>query len=93
MLNMNKYLTIIITTSPIKSNPDISMIQSVLESFKKIDFLNECEKIIICDGFTQNKKNENKYKKGLIDPIQTEKYIAFIENLQSLSILNSKIIV
>ena len=33
-MNFKELLTIIITSSPIKSNPDTSMISSVLKSFE-----------------------------------------------------------
>ena len=51
MSNLSDFLTIIITTSPIKSHPSTYILDQVIESFNFIDGLNDCKKIIICDDY------------------------------------------
>lgn len=50
---LSDLLTIIITTSPIKSNPSTVVLERSLETFEfgGSDFAYECPKVIVCDGF------------------------------------------
>ena len=48
--------TVIITTSPVQSNPDPLLIKTVLDSFKFVGGLNECPRIIVCDGCVVKEK-------------------------------------
>jgi hypothetical protein len=46
-------LTIIVTTSPIKSNPSTEVIERAMGTFVfgGLEFAHQCRKIIVCDGF------------------------------------------
>ena len=46
-------LTIVITTSPIRSNPSTELIETIMETFVHAgpDFAYDCRKVIVCDGF------------------------------------------
>lgn len=65
---MEDLLTIIITTSPIKSNPSTEMIEKTMETFIEAGptFAYRCRKVIVCDGFrvqdisNSNNDNDNK---------------------------------
>jgi len=50
---LSDLLTIIITTSPIKSNPSTEVLERAMETFVfgGSDFAYECPKVIVCDGF------------------------------------------
>lgn len=49
---MKELLTIVITTSPIRSNPSTELIERAMETFiyGGTDFAYECRKVIVCDG-------------------------------------------
>ena len=72
-----KDLTIIITTSPIKSHPSTNLLDETIESFLKVDGLNDCNKIIICDGYVNNEKD--KFKSGHVTSKTIIDYEKFIE--------------
>ena len=57
MLKITQNITAIITTSPVRSNPDISMINEVIKSMNLIENLFECKKLLICDGYKINLEN------------------------------------
>ena len=50
--SLRELLTIIVTTSPIKSNPSTNIIQGCFNTFPMagVEFAYQCPKIIICDG-------------------------------------------
>ena len=49
---LSDLLTIVVTTSPIKSNPSTELLQKTLETFHHAgpEFAYECRKVIVCDG-------------------------------------------
>ena len=57
MQKMTQNITAIITTSPVRSNPDTSMINEVIKSMNLIENLFECKKLLICDGYKINLEN------------------------------------
>ena len=89
---LSKYLTIIITTSPVKSNPDTQMFQSVLKSFELVKGLSSCRKLLVCDGYKVSSEGEYRFKKGLINPDCVSNYKQYIQNLKLLEIENCRII-
>jgi len=50
--DLAKHLTIIVTTSPIKSNPSTELLEKTFDTFHYggYDFAYKCPKVIICDG-------------------------------------------
>ena len=59
--------TIVITTSPIKTNPDITMINCVINSiFKNIKTQFKRKIIISCDGANLNDNSYNKIAHYLV---------------------------
>ena len=43
-------MTIVITTSPVKSNPSTAMFEKLMAHFQFVPELHACRKIIMCDG-------------------------------------------
>lgn len=87
-------LTILVTTSPIKSNPSTELLERVFDTFSHggHDFAFMCRKIIICDGC--RKRNESTSKRhtnakqamrnGIVDENQFDNYVEFKKNLRYL---------
>lgn len=94
MPNLEDLLTVIVTTSPVKSNPSTELLEKVFETFKKCgdDFAYKCRKIIICDGCRERddcttKKHTNdkqSMRNGIVTADQNQNYSAFKQNLKRL---------
>jgi hypothetical protein len=91
-------LTIIVTTSPIASNPSTEVIEQTFNCFHQAgaDFAVKCRKVIICDGFRQLENgNEEKVtrkhnnakqamRNGICTSAQAENYLQFKAALKNL---------
>ena len=89
-------LTIIVTTSPIKSNPSTEVIERAMGTFVMggEDFAYKCRKVIVCDGArTKNSGSSisNKHvntkqamRNGIVTTNQAEDYAKYKENLRKL---------
>ena len=57
---MANLLTIIITTSPIRSNPETELLEKIAETFIHAgeEFAYECPKVIVCDGVRRTSDQE-----------------------------------
>jgi len=92
MPKLENLLTIIVTTSPVKSNPSTDLIEKVFETFKMCgdDFAYKCRKIIVCDGCkTRDKHTTKKHtndkqsmRNGIVTEDQNHNYLAFKQNLR-----------
>jgi len=62
---LSDLLTIIVTTSPIKSNPSTEVLEKAFETFELAghDFAYKCRKIIMCDGLRLQEDKVDKSKK------------------------------
>ena len=89
MTTLSDFLTIIITTSPIRSHPSTYVLDKVIESFNLIDELNDCKKLIICDGYQII--SNNKYKSGKINQEVATNYEIYIESITD-KYVNSEVI-
>lgn len=87
-------LTIIITTSPIKSNPSTEVLEKAMETFVNggSEFAFKCRKVIVCDGVRTNdtegrnvtKKHSNvkqAMRNGIVTSDQAENYKQYKQNL------------
>ena len=54
-------LTIVITTSPIRSNPSTNLIETIMKTFIHAgrDFAYKCRKVIVCDGYRISSANKS----------------------------------
>ncbi len=94
MPKLEDLLTIIVTTSPVKSNPSTELLEKVFETFKNCgeDFAYKCRKVIICDGCrtrdegTTKKHTNDKQsmRNGIVTAEQNVNYATFKENLKRL---------
>jgi|GEM_PF-3267722 len=71
-------LSVIITTSPIKSHPSTGMIQKVITS---LHLREAWQVIIVCDGYRVSEKTE--LKRGIITAKQAANYEQYIKNLEA----------
>ena len=78
-MDMSKYLTVILTTSPIKSHPSTEIIDKTIKSFDYINGLNSCKKFIICDGYAIIENN--RYKSGKITEECASHYKEYINSI------------
>ena len=64
-LPLHELLTIIVTTSPIKSNPSTELLEQTFQTFiyGGFDFCYNCEKIIVCGLITQYLYQEHRFWK------------------------------
>ena len=78
-MDISKYLTVILTTSPIKSHPSTEIIDKTIKSFDYINGLNSCKKFIICDGYAIIENN--RYKSGKITEECASHYKEYINSI------------
>jgi hypothetical protein len=88
---MEDLLTILVTTSPIKSNPSTELLERVFDTFPNggRTFAYKCRKVIVCDGARQrDESTTQKYtndkqamRNGLVTSEQNENYAQFKQNL------------
>ena len=71
-------LTIIVTTSPVRSNPSTLMLEETFRGFSHVSGLQSCPKIVVCDGYVTTKGKPH-YKKGKITVDDALGYVDFIE--------------
>lgn len=94
---LEEVLTIIVTTSPIQSNPSTEVIETTFDTFLQAgtDFACKCRKVIVCDGFRRVENNEVKVSRrhtnakqamrnGICTDIQAENYTKFKAALREL---------
>jgi hypothetical protein len=90
-------LTIIVTTSPIKSNPSTEVIERTLETFIHAgpDFAYKCRKVFVCDGVRRkddettqvSRKYDNakqSMRNGIVNSDQADSYQQFKDTLRQL---------
>jgi len=87
-------LTIIVTTSPVKSNPSTELLQKVFDTFQFCgdDFAYKCRKVIVCDGCRQRNEsttkkhanNKQSMRNGIVTTDQFKNYAVFKQNLNRL---------
>jgi len=83
-------ITVILVTSPIRSNPSTQMLQEVLSGLCLVPALSLAPWILVCDGFTvATGSQQPKHKGGIIAEEHIQRYLQFIaqahETLSSFS--------
>lgn len=91
---LDELLTIIVTTSPIRSNPSTELLERVFATFFHggKDFAIRCRKVIVCDGCREKSDAVSKrhttskqaMRNGIVDSTQLENYNAFKAALKEL---------
>ena len=75
-------LTIIITTSPIKSHPSTELLDDTINAFKLVDGLDDCDKIIMCDGYNIVEDDKIAFKKAKVTARIIVNYTKFIDKIK-----------
>eukprot|EP00041_Stephanoeca_diplocostata_P019544 m.423289 g.423289 ORF g.423289 m.423289 type:complete len:398 (-) comp21332_c0_seq2:1701-2894(-) len=75
-------LTIILTTSPVQSNPSTQMIEEVVGDIAHVPSLVSCKKMIVCDGCTV--ADGDKFRSGKVTKESLQRYDEYIERLASI---------
>jgi hypothetical protein len=99
---IHELLTILVTTSPIKSNPSTELIEYVFNTFQLgggYDFAVLCKKVIVCDGYRETVVKEDgttntaKYgttkqamRNGIVSSDQKLAYEQYKQNLKMLCV-------
>ena len=79
-------MTVVVVTSPVKSNPSTRMMQELLNYFRLVPQLVRCKKLIMCDGVKVVKVGaSNKFRAGRVTNEAAEMYKQYIANLQALA--------
>jgi hypothetical protein len=78
-----KKLTVLMTTSPVRSNPSTEMFEAVVNTLDLVAGLNLCDMVVACDGYKISEDKE-KPRRGVILPDQVERYKEFRQNLKNL---------
>mmetsp|Transcript_94971 Transcript_94971/g.207720 ORF Transcript_94971/g.207720 Transcript_94971/m.207720 type:complete len:438 (-) Transcript_94971:505-1818(-) len=81
-------MSVLITTSPVPSNPSTMMLEAVLASFSRIPGLSGCPIVLVCDGFRYSGKST--WKAGQVTEDAAVAYEEYKKNLEGL--LESKIL-
>ena len=91
---LKELLTVIVTTSPIPSNPSTELLERVFQTFSHggKDFALQCRKVIVCDGCRErgdkvskrHTTNKQAMRNGIVDSEQLENYTKFKAALRNL---------
>ena len=81
-MDVSAHVTVILTTSPVRSHPSTYLIESAFESFKEVTDLQLCRKIVVFDGYdVHSVKNE---KRGRISSDMSDNYQEYISRVRLL---------
>merc|ERR1719410_2990660 len=75
-------MSVLITTSPVPSNPSTMMLEAVLGSFSRAEGLAECPLVIVCDGYRYSQKST--WKAGRVTDDAAWRYERYLENLEAM---------
>jgi hypothetical protein len=76
-------LTVILTTSPVRSNPSTSMIADTLAALDQVPLLRSAPKILVCDGICKAAPGKpSNHKAGRVSAEEAERYAELIERVQ-----------
>ncbi|RKO98049.1 hypothetical protein CAUPRSCDRAFT_10314 [Caulochytrium protostelioides] len=67
---------VVLTSSPIRSNPSIAMVQQVIESLAHLPGISQCPLTLVFDGYTL--AEEEAHKSGRITAESAERYHAYV---------------
>ena len=76
-------LTIVLTTSPIKTHPSTRLIEEVFESIAVLAGLGDCRKIIVADGVKV--REHDKFRSGICTPEAMSNYRHYLSRLEALT--------
>jgi hypothetical protein len=79
---VDNLLTVVITSSPVRSNPSTRMLLESLASLDRNGGLSRCRKLIMCDGFKVRQRSQRKL--GVVTDDEADLYRSFVREVASL---------
>jgi len=79
---VEQLLTVVVTSSPVQSNPSTRMLLECLASLDRNAGLGRCRKLIMCDGFKVRSRSQR--KQGVITDEEVCRYRAFVQEVARL---------
>ena len=79
---VERLITVVVTSSPIRSNPSTRMLRECLASLDRNGGLSRCRRVIMCDGFKARKRSQR--KQGVVTDEEAELYRAYVSNVARL---------
>eukprot|EP00750_Incisomonas_marina_P014592 INCI17691.5.p1 GENE.INCI17691.5~~INCI17691.5.p1 ORF type:complete len:589 (-),score=79.91 INCI17691.5:69-1835(-) len=95
-LAVSQHLTIVVTTSPVISNPSTKLIEHLLRSMHEVPGLRDCAVLIMCDGYKVIEDERHRLhgkvtnKRGRVTPEGAAKYEEFKQRLKALCVVANK---
>ena len=80
--DMANLLTVVVTSSPVRSNPSTRMLLECLASLDRHGGFARCRKVIMCDGFKVRKRSQPKV--GVVTDEEAGRYTDFVRRLAHL---------
>jgi hypothetical protein len=77
-----RWLTVVMTTSPVVSHPSTALIEEVVNSIGLVEFLQRVPKLIICDGYKV--KDKSRFRSGEVTEERAAAYVEYKANLRAL---------
>jgi len=77
-------VTVILTTSPVSSNPSTEFLEEVFKSFLLVPGLVHARKLIVCDGVKVTEQGKPLWKSGRITQDHVERYEAYKQRIRDL---------
>ena len=75
--NASDLLTVIVTTSPVRSNPSTEMLASTLESLALVPYLRTAPRLLVCDGCIVDQQKPQ-HKAGRVTAEEQMQYAEFV---------------
>eukprot|EP00892_Ulva_mutabilis_P004240 jgi/Ulvmu1/2188/UM013_0034.1 len=67
-------MTIVVTTSPVQSNPSLELIDCTMQSFSYAPGLAACKKLLVCDHYKVHEGSSKSFRSGVITAAQEPRY-------------------
>jgi len=78
-MSIEQLLTVVITSSPVRSNPSTRMLLECLTSLDIHGDLSQCRKLIMCDGFKVREQSQRKL--GIVTDEEAVLYREYIQSI------------
>eukprot|EP00930_Biecheleria_cincta_P075221 TRINITY_DN62391_c0_g1_i1.p1 TRINITY_DN62391_c0_g1~~TRINITY_DN62391_c0_g1_i1.p1 ORF type:complete len:675 (-),score=71.09 TRINITY_DN62391_c0_g1_i1:56-2080(-) len=90
---LREKLTVILSTSAIGRHPSTDLLDEVLASFQLAEGIQNCDLIIVCDGYRSTNEageqfKESKFRSGIVDPTSATNYETYKETLRARATVN-----
>lgn len=83
MICLKINVTIIVTTSPVPSNPSLELIDCTMHSLQHAPGLASCKKILVCDHYKISQGGSKSFRSGAMDHLQALPAVSWLQNKMS----------